>query len=168
MSYRLRRAGGEPRHERRSGIVVTNLFGQITVDTLRISRLLVPARMDTAGPVEPPDPTAHEVDHYQCYRARPVRGTFLPGGLRAVVKEAFEYRIYGLRKVMRLCYPVDKNGEGIVNPDHQLLCYGVQRSPGQAEHRRRIGIHTNDQLGARHASTTGRRSNELCVSSTVE
>ena len=56
-----------------------------------------------------------------------------------------------------LCNPVDKNGEGINDPDNHLMCYEIKDKFKQKN------IHTHDQFGPETLDT--KKIKELCVPS---
>jgi hypothetical protein len=128
VAYQIEPAAGEPKPAPRTGVAVTDQFGQLTVDTKKPDRLLVPAAKGLTGPVEPP--TAPGVDHFTCYRVTTTPGTpKLPKGLRASLTDQFaQDRVLELKKPTRLCLPTDKAGEEPDAPDHpeRLMCYGVK------------------------------------------
>jgi hypothetical protein len=62
-------------------------------------------------------------------------------------------------KPKRLCVPVDKNGEGIVNADRQLLCYKIRTGNVTLP----ATVFTNNQFGP---ETVGlKKADELCIPS---
>ena len=63
-----------------------------------------------------------------------------------------------VKKPVRLCVPVDKESEGIKNPDNHLMCYKVKREKKKLE-----GIHVNNQFGPLQLNT--KKVMELCVPS---
>lgn len=107
---------------------MTDQFGQLTVDTKKPDRLLVPAAKSLEGPVDPPAEPG--IDHFTCYRVKPSRGTpKLRKGIRAAVTDQFaQARVLELTKPTRLCLPTDKAGEAPDAPGHpgHLMCYGVK------------------------------------------
>jgi hypothetical protein len=78
-----------------------------------------------------PDPESHDVDHFKCYRIKvdKVAGPAFPRGIVTPVYDLFDStgtRQVPVKKPFELCNPVDKNGEGIKDPDRRLLCYKVK------------------------------------------
>jgi hypothetical protein len=67
-----------------------------------------------------------------------------------------------LRKPLHLCTPVDKNGEGIIDPATHLMCYKVRGSPPQFPG----SVYTTNQFGSDQFPFFGVR--ELCVPSTKQ
>jgi len=141
----------QPKFVKRTNIRVTNQFGGLVVDVVKPDRLLVPTAKSLQGPVDPPDPQGHEVDHFKCYKlkarknvclgdpavrcktdddcgqASPCVGKF-PQDLQVTLEDQFTTtpRLYLLTKPAKLCAPVDKNGEGMKKPDNRLMCYQVK------------------------------------------
>jgi hypothetical protein len=154
VSYMITRAWNEPKHERVSGIHVTDQFGDLFVDTIKPDRLLIPSAEDLDNLVDPPDPMTHNVDHYKCYEVDITEGT--PGFepiLGVILADQFENKSYDVMRPTRLCVPVNMNCEEIKNPDNYLMGYQVRRSSGEPWHKRVRGIYTNNQLGPLKVST---------------
>ena len=68
-----------------------------------------------------------------------------------------------LVKPKRLCVPVDKNGEGINNPNRQMLCYKTKAGgpitvPTQ--------VFTNNQFGPETVAMA--KTEELCIPSVIQ
>ena len=174
------------RHVRQTNIKVENQFGTIFVDTRRPNRLLVPSAKSLIGPVDPPDPAS--IDHFKCYRVRTRRriceedptvrcrrdadcdtGTCnlgFPKGITVTVDDQFDDtpKVFKVKRPRRLCTPVNKNGEGIIDPETHLMCYKVRRAKGEPRHQRVRGIRVNNQFGPLQLDT--RKPRELCVPST--
>jgi hypothetical protein len=118
---------------------ISNQFG---VDTLVVGRpifLLVPTQKMLFGP-EDPVPLAR--DHYKCYQV--IAGGVYPGEVS--VSDQFNSGMLAeLSAAQAFCTPVDKNGEGILNPDEHLACYGTyeENSPPQGEIEVRNQFHEN-------------------------
>jgi hypothetical protein len=163
--YKIKKSKGEVKHERQTGIKVINRFGELFVDTIKPDRLLVPTAKSLTKPVDPPDPEAHDVDHYKCYNVKISKGTDkFPKGIRVSIKDQFgQPKLYDVKRPSRLCIPVDKNGEGIKDPDTHLMCYKVKPARGEPRHEKVTGIFTNNQFGPEQLDTE--KEEELCVPS---
>jgi hypothetical protein len=162
-----------PKHVARTGIQVTNVFGTVTVDTVKAQRLLVPTAKSLAGgPVTPPDDASHGVDHYKCYgikvtartpKFEPVAGVALDDQFIADPGKALD-----LKKPEQLCTPVDKGGEGIKRPERHLLCYAAKTADGAPAHVRQRGVFVNNQFDPAQTERLDTVSEELlCVPSTT-
>jgi hypothetical protein len=165
LSYQIRQT---PKHVRRLGIKVSNQLGGLFVDTLKVSTLLVPTNKDLLAPTAPPISSAHDVDHYKCYRIRVTAGTQpFPTPTTVAVSDQFESpaKLLSLRRPRHLCTPVDKNGEGIKNPDVNLLCYQSAPARGERKHVRRIGMHINNQFGPLRLDSF--KEGEFCIPSST-
>jgi hypothetical protein len=103
-------------------VTVTNEFGTVTVRLTHADVLLVPSAKSLTGP---PDPIVPSIDHFKCYKAS---GTQRVPNVSVV--DEFATLTLNLRKPYRLCTAVDKRGEGILDPDANLLCYKVAVAPG--------------------------------------
>jgi hypothetical protein len=67
-------------------------------------------------------PRTTEINHFKCYRVRAKGFT-----KRTVsVVDQFETQTATLVKPKFLCNPVDKNGEGIVDPSNHIACYIIK------------------------------------------
>jgi hypothetical protein len=176
LSYTIRGAKGAPKHVRQT-FVVADQFGELSLDTVKPDRLLVPSAKDESNPIGPPDATQHDVDHYKCYKVRITRGTpKLPKGLQVALEDQFaEPKVFALKKPKRLCIPAEKTfmaaTEPVKNPHGLLTCYKVKRASGEARHLRRAGIYVNNQLevvnpeGPAQLDTV--KVEELCVPATT-
>jgi hypothetical protein len=112
-----------PRFQRIRNVSVTPqnaLFPPLVVDLIRPDRLLVPAAKNVGTTI--PSPLAAPIDHYECYRVKgrstPVRGV--------PVETQFGATTVDVKQPLFLCAPVDKNGEGLVDSVHRLMCYEVR------------------------------------------
>ncbi len=161
--YKLARI--TPRHIQRTAIRVTNQLEEIRVDTLRVDSLLVPSAKSLTQPFPPaPDPDAHGVDIYKCYKVRVTPGTPLAAQNRKVTAtDQFTDppRIITLRKPRHLCLPASVNGSPIKNPEATLLCYAAKPARGEPKHIRRSGLFVTDQVGNLRLDTI--REKEFCV-----
>jgi hypothetical protein len=149
----------------RTGFSVTNVFGQVTLDTGKVDRLLVPAAKDVAAPVAAPETPA--VDHFRCAKVKVSKGAprFEPVSAVQITDQFGQPALYDLKKPTRLCSAVDKNGEGILEPADLLLCYQAKRGKGQPKHVRVEGAHVAHQFGVELLDTV--KEEELCVPSNV-
>ena len=101
---------------------VTNQF--VTDQLLEVGdprELCVPTeKLIAPGPIDG--------DHYRCWEATDPSGTSLGIGVDLV--DQFQGFPTSVEEPFRLCNPVDKNGEGIVDPDMHLVCYTLQPEGG--------------------------------------
>ena len=160
VCYKISRLKGQPPFARRS-VVIENQFGQLSLLVLRADSLCVPAEKDGV-------PSPLHVDHFKCYRAR-VRPKAPKFESRNVtLTDQFETKETQVVEPRLLCNPVDKNGEGIINPDGHLVCYSITDVEGQPEFEwRPVEIEdqfTDNSLGTRRSDCRG--SSLLCVPST--
>jgi S-formylglutathione hydrolase FrmB len=98
-------------------------------------------------------------DHFQCYKARTAPGTprFQPGPV--TLADRFGSRGATVVRPESYCTPVDKNGEGITDPDTQLVCYKVV--PRRPSSKRSVA--ERNQFGDQLLTVAGPRT--LCVPS---
>jgi hypothetical protein len=161
------------KHVRRTNILVENQIGLdgtgatgIRLDTTKADLLLVPSNKNLAA--DPPAPNLNliNVDHYKCYKVKVTAGTpKLVKGITVTLEDQFNNpaKTFTLKKPKHFCTPVDKNGEGIKNPDAHLLCYTAKGVSGQPKHVRQTGVHINNQIGVSLFGTT--KESELCIPS---
>ena len=141
-----------------TNIPVTNQFGTVMVDVVRPEFLFVPTAKSLSAP--PPPLANPAVNHFKCYRVVRAR-TRVPG---VTVDDQFGTLVVSVKKPLDLCVPVDKNGEGILDPTAHLLCYKI-RQTSLPFFRGIAPIFINNQFGASTISVDHLR--ELCVPSTV-
>ena len=180
LAYKIKAAPGQPKAGE-TGIGVVNQFhdlGELEVDTIKVDRLLVPAAVSDTTPVPAPDPAAHTVDHYKCYKIKVTKGTPRFTRISGVsVADAFTdpAAFVDLVKPARLCMaaqktlPPDGEPEPVRNAAAALLCYRARLAktdPKQARHEPVLGLYAADQLGAARIDT--KKSETLCVPSSVE
>ena len=142
-----------PHFQRRGPIPVAPdnpILFPMTVTLTRPSRLLVPT--SKAIGTTAPAPLAAPIDHYKCYRVKGAT-TRLSG---VSVDTQFGPVTVDIKKPLELCTPVDKNGEGIVDDVHHLLCYQV-RTVAQTP----LTVSTTNQFESKTFDIFGIR--ELCV-----
>lgn len=171
--YQIKPAAGQARHVKQTGLRVLNQFhpalGELSVDTVKPDRLLVPTAKSLTEPVAPPDPGGHDVDHFKCYKVKKSRSA--PKFARipevSIVDQFDQPRLVDVTKPTRLCTPVDMHNEGIENPAAHLMCYRTKaaRQPPQPKHVKVSGIFVNNQLAPEQVDAV--KVDEFCVPSTV-
>jgi uncharacterized membrane protein len=98
----------------------------------RPKRLCVPSTQEAVGErTAPVDPRELELDHFLCYDAKSLRKRKLEP-IEVSLVDHFETSERKLKKKPRLfCNPVDKDGEGILNPTSHLTCYNIESRSGE-------------------------------------
>ena len=149
--YKIRDHGGVTR---RRDQVVVNQFGSATVDLSRPDLFLVPSAkgLDTL-----PQPITPTINHFECYRVTHGR-TRIP---TVHVDDQFGSLTLSVRRPVRLCEPVQKNGEPIFPSTVTLMCYQVKPLGPLSDVPDRAFI--NNQFGNDIFQLRGPR--ELCVPS---
>ena len=105
-------------------VVVRNQFGDQILTVVRPESLCVPAEKDGVH-------SALNLNHFKCYRVAQRHGKFAP---RVVtLADQFETKTTVVQKPMLMCNPVDKNGEGVVDPAGHLTCYRIVDADGQQD-----------------------------------
>ena len=108
------------------------------------------------------EPSELNIDHFQCYQAKTAKGTPRFQRVQGVsLADQFGASTVDLFKLDRFCAPVDKNGEGIINPDSHLTCYRVR---GVQPKFVKQDVDAADQFGV--LNLTLKKSRRLCVPST--
>ena len=150
--YKIKAVKGVAKFEKRKNVRVANQCNDLLVEVIKPTSLLVPTNKDLNDEVVAPDPESHNVDHFLCYKAKAQKkladGTKLskfPKGIQVEVADQFESeaRRYDLKKITKLCNPVDKSGDPLLlagrdkgtpkpitpaavrNPDDHLVCYNA-------------------------------------------
>lgn len=154
-----------PSHVKQLGVLQVDAFGLHAIDTVKPELLLVPSLKSlSTPPPPPPNPASHTVDHYKCYKAKLAKGSpALPKNTEVTLADQLTTpaKAFTLGKLLDLCVPVDKNGEGVINASGTLLCYGAKPAKGAPKHAKRTGVGVNNQFGALTRDTTGEHM--LCV-----
>ncbi len=164
VAYKLKPTKGEPKHIKQTGIVVQDHFGIRSYDTKKAELLLSPAHLSLVGPPAPPAPGV--ADHFKCYKARISKGQLQFPRSHATAADEFEDRLYDVFSPRRLCFPVDKDGQGITDATNLITCYRLRRSHFQPSHDKIVGqIHTADDLGDLRIDTSKER--DLCLPATL-
>jgi hypothetical protein len=135
--YQIKQATLAPKFAPTAGLKVLNQFHlpgkELVVDTVKPAALLLPTAKDPDNPVaNPPNPAAHNVDHYKCYTVKVNKVFDFEPILGVEIQDQFiaAPKAYDLKKPTRLCVPVDKAGEGINNPAVHLQCYQAKAVKG--------------------------------------
>lgn len=148
-------------HTPQIGIEVTDQFGTLIVDTVKAQRLMVPT-LKGLGSAPVGNPSALS-NHYECYKIKlnQASADFTKPQVTAV--DQFENRVYDLKKPLRLCIAVDKNGEGVPAPAANLMCYKAKAADGEPDHVQLVNsIHLKNQFVADLRVDTVKEF-ELCV-----
>lgn len=165
VAYEIDRVRGEARHQKLTGVLVSNQFGDITLDTKKAEILLLPSLKDLLRPIADdavPDPFS--LDHFKCYSVKVTKHTdaFVKRQV-SVVDQFNQPTVLDVNKPKWLCNPVSKDGGKIRNSEDHLLCYDVKRAEGEAKFERVSDIHTNNQFGP--LQFDAKKEKELCVPS---
>ena len=118
----------------------------------------------TATPTFSPSPTATptatptgELDHYLCYKAGNAWGSDIFPKTEVTLSDQFQERTTTLIKPMHYCNAVDKNGEGVGDPDAHLTCYKAKKAV-----RINPQVPSTDQFGQQELSVQ-KQTTQLCV-----
>ena len=150
--------------EGENNILIKNQFGELIVNTTKAELLLVP----TAKSLDDPDVSeldSTDVDHYKCYKVEIDKNAplqFVPLQVTLFDPNFNAEKLFDVIKPKMLCNPVDKDGEGIKNPENHLMCYAVEPAEGFVKNKK-VSVFTNNQFGSEQLDVT--KEKELCVPS---
>lgn len=152
--YRVKEDKGVSKFDGVDDLRVESRCGTLYLDVQRPTSLLVPAAQDPGAPIAAPLTSAHQLDHYLCYKAG--AQTRLSNGTRVdAVGEGFQVEVvddfdgvqarrYDLTKVSMLCVPTAKSGTptlqsgpnrgdpkpispaSVRHANDNLVCYGAR------------------------------------------
>ena len=121
------------------------------LDPLELRQVLVDTGTPQTGPAENIGPLPDigsalaaitgEIDHFLLYAVDDDDGQLEPV---LILADQFESAIHKVDEVERLGNPVDKNGEGISDPDTHLVAYEID--DGEPEHEQRL-LRVTNQFG---------------------
>ena len=155
VAYELRL---DPPFVQRRDVTLTNQFGTAVVDVVAADALLVPSAKSLTSA---PQPLASAIDHFTCYTVAHARFR----GADISIDDQFGSRVIDIKRPVRLCTPVDKNGEGVHEPNRDMLCYAVRNASGSPSFRGVADVHIDNQFGSDEVDVFGLR--ELCVPSRI-
>ncbi len=115
----------------------------------------------TVTPTATPTPAAAVIDHYKCYKAPKSPGTAAFAAREVTVTDGVETKRTRVIKTTEFCNAVDKDGQGIQDPDAHLQCYQIKDAPGQARFVPSTGTFDNE-LGAGQQLVV-KQTKRLCV-----
>ncbi len=149
-----------PRFTPLTNQVVVNAFGTTTLTVVRPILLMVPSAKSLDG--VPAPLVSPSIDHFQCYVVRNARTR----AAKISVTDQFGTLTLDVKRPSRLCTAVDKRGEGLLNPDDNLMCYEVRTSSRTRRFHGPPGpVYIANQFGTDTLKVT--RPTELCVPSVV-
>lgn len=165
--YRIRRDRHAPRFVRTTRRVATAL-GTLSLDTVRPDQLLVPTAASAVAPPAAPDPSAHDLDDYKCYRVRVTRNTpKLPVDLQVRLTEALSSpgRRFTVKSPTRLCVAAGEDLGRLHDSAGHLLCYAAKLVRGEPKHVKQRGLYLGNALGGTRVDTV--KESELCLPAVV-
>ncbi len=149
----------DPKFDTVKEVEIINQFGTMFADVSKPELMLVPSHKSLIGVPDPIDnPT---IDHFKCHRLK--RARFRLDGLE--VSDQFGTLTTDLKKPTWLCAAADKNDEGIIDPESNLVCYTSTTFPPRPSIDSDVPVFINNQFGHDHFTVT--RPTEFCVPSTV-
>jgi hypothetical protein len=144
----------DPGKSVRQTVMLRNQLGPFSVDVLDPRALCVPSTKQIVTGKVPPAPSQRFlIDHFQCYRIKPV-GDYKASSL--LLRDQFGRRKVSVAKPSQLCAPVKKNETGVRDPVHHLVCYQVRP---RRKVPRRVSVH--NQFGGELTRTV--LSDQVCL-----
>jgi hypothetical protein len=165
-SYEIKGSTGSPAFVKRTGLVVTDQFGTLTLDASKRERLLVPTALSAVAP--PAAPVPPDPDHFECYKAKVTKDTAKFTPIPSLpIEDGFGPLTVEVKGPSRLCLPTNKDGEDPTAPSHPalLLCYKVKTSRGLPKFIAQPGLYIANQFGPSRVDALSIE--ELCVPATL-
>lgn len=159
-AYQLKASHGTPKPAARTGIVVQDQLGTLTLDASRPELLALPATPG-AGPV----PAGED---FTCWKVKVSRGTApFPADVQVTAASALTVpaKTFAVTRPRRLCVATDRDGNGRATPRQNLLCYRAKPAKGQPKHVPARALALTDDLGPSTLEATAEA--EWCVPATI-
>ncbi|MCC6848868.1 MAG: hypothetical protein IT294_10240 [Deltaproteobacteria bacterium] len=115
----------------------------------------------TVTPTATSTPAAAVVDHYKCYKAAKASGSTAFVERSVTLADGVETKSTRVIKTSEFCNAVDKDGQGIQDPNAHLQCYQIKDAPGQA--RFASSTETIDNEFGSGQDLTLKKAKRLCV-----
>lgn len=145
-------------------VEVTNFFGTQQLTLSKAFQLCVPSEKGIVPAA--PTPSSLDIDHYRCYKANFKKGFVFSPPTGVDIGDQFEFTTANVRPGNRLtfCNPVNKNGEGILNPAAHLTCFRLLEAVSEPNK----DVAVDNQFGNDQRLTVRRQtaSTQLCLPST--
>ena len=167
VGYKIKEVKGEPKFEKITGLIVSNQFGDITLDVKKPKLILVPSAKNHDATPDVLNPVT--IDHFTCYDVKETKHTPKFEKRPATAHDPnFEItKEYEIKKPKLLCIPVEKTHNeltsAITSPDENLLCYDAKK-PKSTEKFEKLNVFTNNQFGSDELKID--RVEDLCIPST--
>lgn len=100
------------------------------------------------------------LDHFKCYKVVTPRGVANYPGKDIVLEDQFGERTMKIGKSQLLCNPVDKDGEGILEPTAHLTCYKAKEDK-RGDRFQSVDVVLENQFGQQ--TVTLRKAKRYCV-----
>jgi hypothetical protein len=111
-----------------------------------------------------PASAAFNLDHFKCYKAKDLK---MPKFAKTTVQLEDQFTVndgaFEAKKPFLFCTPVDKNDEGINNPEDNLTCYKV-KGP-KLDKAQRPNVEVDNQFGT--LQLQAKKAFLLCVPTTA-
>ncbi len=115
----------------------------------------------TVTPTATPTAAAAVVDHFKCYKSAKAAGSTAFVEQTVTLADEVETKSTRVIKATEFCNAVDKDGQGIEDPNAHLQCYQIKDAPGQARFDP-SGVTVDNELGDGQQLTL-KQAKRLCV-----
>ena len=115
----------------------------------------------TVSPTVTPTPAIAVLDHYKCYTAKRTSGSAAFVERTVTLADEKETKVTRVLKTSEFCNAVDKDGQGIEDPNAHLQCYQIKDAPSQA--RFESSTETVDNEFGDGQPLTTKKAKRLCV-----
>ncbi len=129
--------------------------------TVTASPTLTATATRTTTPTVTPTPGGAVVDHYKCYKATKVAGSSAFVEQSVELADDHETKLTRVIKTTEFCNAVDKDGQGIQDPNAHLQCYQIKDAPGQTRFASTTET-VDNELGSAQQLTL-KKAKRLCV-----
>lgn len=131
--YVIKAQKGQPKHVKQIGLIFQNALGTVTLDTTGRELLALPSKTSTEQLQVAPDFGSHDVDRFDCYKAKLSKGTpKLAKTLEVTIADEYTNppKRFAVKKLTRVCVPTNVLGTPPKHTDH-LVCYQVKATKGR-------------------------------------
>ncbi len=165
VAYDIKKSKGEEKFKKIKNIVVTNQFGDLTVDIKKVKMLLVPSSKSHDST---PDPLEDIITNsFKCYDAKVSKDTpkFKKTNVNLDDQFTDESITMEVKKPKMLCSPTSIDGVETLDDENYLMCYEVKKTKDTPKFTKQ-NVFTTNQFGSDELDV--KKPSRLCVPSTIE
>lgn len=138
---------------------IANALGTQTIAIQKPQQLCAPSEKGIAP--ASPVPSALQLDHYRCYKAKAVPGFATPVASLGLVDQ-FAARTVTTRTILRFCTPASVDGGALLEPSAHLACYRFSDDTGSPL-TENVPLNTESGFGALALTARTGAARVLCV-----